>query len=69
VGHGIGIELYDRPLISPGEDTLLESSMVINIETPYYELKFGGVQVEDCLLITDNGYQPFNKSTHELVRL
>lgn len=54
-GHGIGREIYDFPSISPNDETLIEAGMVINIETPLYDLGWGGLQVEDTLVVTDDG--------------
>ena len=50
-GHGIGMEVYEPPSISPNDDTILEEGMVINLETPYYELGFAGLIVEDCMVV------------------
>jgi Xaa-Pro aminopeptidase len=66
VGHGIGIEGYDPPLLSPNNNMLLEPGMVINVETPYYELGFGGVTVEDTMVITEDGFQFLTESSREL---
>lgn len=55
VGHGVGLEVWELPLLIPGNDTVLEKEMVINIEPPYAELGFAGLQVEDTLLITEKG--------------
>ncbi|MCL4459927.1 MAG: Xaa-Pro peptidase family protein [Chloroflexi bacterium] len=55
-GHGIGLDLYETLLVAPNDATVLEEGMVVNIETPYYELGFGGLQVEDTALITADGY-------------
>lgn len=57
LGHGNGIEGYDLPLISLDNKSELESGMVICVETPYYEPGFGGLQIEDIVEITPNGYQ------------
>lgn len=57
VGHGIGIEVYDPPLLAPTSDDVLEEGMVVNVETPYYEFGFGGVQVEDTVVVTGDGYR------------
>jgi Xaa-Pro dipeptidase len=65
-GHGIGIELYDPPLIAPRDDRALEESMVFCVETPYYELEFGGLQVEDVIVVTNKGYEPLSESSKEL---
>jgi Xaa-Pro aminopeptidase len=66
VGHGIGIECYDPPFLNPTSGHILEEGMVVNVETPYYELGFGGVQVEDTLVVTKNGYQLFTKADRNL---
>ena len=65
-GHGIGLEFYDPPLISPHDHTKIEEGMVLNIETPYYELGFGGLQVEDTVLVTESGVRYLTKSSREL---
>lgn len=55
VGHGIGLDGYDAPLISPGSQDILEEGMVLCIETPYYLIGSYGLQVEDMFVITANG--------------
>ena len=40
--------------------------MVVNVETPYYELGFGGVQVEDTLVVTKNGYRLLTQADRNL---
>lgn len=55
VGHGIGVELYDRVLITPTCDDSLEEGTVVNVETPYHELGFGAVQVEDPFVVGRSG--------------
>jgi len=68
-GHGIGLEVYDPPTIAPGVDVLLEPGMVLCIETPYYELGWAGIQVEDTIAVTKDGYRFLSKSSRELIRV
>ncbi|MDG6901641.1 MAG: aminopeptidase P family protein [Nitrososphaerota archaeon] len=68
VGHGIGMEVYDPPSISETDDTVLEEGMVINLETPYYELGVGGLIVEDCLVVRGRGYDLLSKLSRRLSR-
>lgn len=56
-GHGIGGDVYEPPIISPAFDTPLAPGMTFCFETPYYELGWGGMMVEDTLVVTDSGYQ------------
>ena len=65
-GHGIGMEVYDPPMISAADDTILEEGMVINLETPYYELGVTGLIVEDCLVVRRRGYELLSKLNREL---
>ena len=68
VGHGIGIALagYDRPLLGPNDHTPLEPGMVMEVETPYYEYGWGGIQVEDTVLVTESGCQILTSLSREL---
>jgi Xaa-Pro dipeptidase len=67
VGHGIGLEIYDPPSIIPENDIKLEAGMVLCLETPYYEPGWGGVQVEDTILITDDSSRGLTKTSRDLV--
>jgi Xaa-Pro aminopeptidase len=55
VGHGIGVEVYDRVLVTPTSDDALEAGTVVNFETPYYEFGFGAAMVEDPFVVRENG--------------
>ncbi|MGE3159420.1 MAG: M24 family metallopeptidase, partial [Xanthobacteraceae bacterium] len=55
VGHGIGVDGYDPPNIAESSKDVLEENMVVCIETPYYELGFAGLQVEDMVRVTKDG--------------
>jgi Xaa-Pro aminopeptidase len=57
VGHGIGVDGYDPPNIAASSNGVFEENMVVCIETPYYELGFAGLQVEDMVHITKDGAQ------------
>lgn len=68
VGHGIGIGLagYDKPLLAPADRTPLEPNMVLCVETPYYELGWGSVQVEDMIVVTESGCRRLTSMSREL---
>ncbi|MFZ0168791.1 MAG: Xaa-Pro peptidase family protein [Candidatus Dormiibacterota bacterium] len=55
VGHGIGQETYEDPVLAPESQIALEVGMVFEVETPYYQLGFGGAFIEDTVLITEEG--------------
>ena len=76
-GHGLGLEFYEIPAICPApgsqasssgyEDTVLEEGMVFNIEAPYYELGFGGMQLEESVLVTADGYECLTQWDREMM--
>ena len=67
VGHGVGLDTYDPPLLSDADATELEAGMVFEVETPYYELGFAGLQVEDTVVVTENGNRILTRTPRELV--
>jgi Xaa-Pro aminopeptidase len=64
-GHGIGAG-FDLPLISPFDNTPLEENMVLEIETPYRELGFGGFMLEDTILVKKSGAELLTKIDRNL---
>lgn len=66
-GHGIGIKTYDPPLIAADDNTVLEEGMVINLETPYHELGFGCVTIEDTILLTKHGAEQLTSLPKDLI--
>jgi Xaa-Pro aminopeptidase len=66
VGHGIGLEAYDRPLLTPDNRELLEEGAVINVETPYYEFGLGALQIEDPILVGSTGNQLLTSSRRDI---
>lgn len=56
-GHGIGLDVYEAPIVRPGQDVPLEEGMTFCFETPYYELGWGGMMVEDALVVTADGVE------------
>lgn len=65
-GHGIGREVYEPPIIAPSYDTPLEPGMTFCFETPFYELGWGGMMVEDTLVVTEDGCQMLSSSDRSL---
>jgi len=57
VGHGIGIDGYDIPVLSPSSRDVVEEDMVLCVETPYYELGQWGLQVEDMMVVRTDGVE------------
>ena len=66
-GHGVGLRIHEWPRVSQQDDTELKPGMVITIEPGIYLPKFGGVRIEDTVLITENGAVRLTKTERELI--
>lgn len=69
VGHGLGLEIHEDPFMSEGYTAPLQAGMVVTMEPGIYIQGWGGVRVEDTVLVTDEGPQVFNTVTHDLLEL
>jgi len=68
-GHGIGLEGYDAPLINSQDTTVLEPGMVLCIEVPLYRVGYGGYQMEDTIVVTENGADVLTSAPLELLTI
>ena len=66
VGHGLGLDVYDFPILTSTTDDLIEAGMVVAIETPYYELGFAGLHPEDAVLVTETGGEYLTRGDRSL---
>ena len=53
LGHGIGIEVHERPYISANSNDVLKEGMVFTIEPGFY--KAGGLRIENDFVLTKDG--------------
>jgi len=67
LGHGIGLQVHEWPRISQYDETVLKEGMVVTIEPGIYIPKFGGVRIEDTVVITKNGAKRLTKTDRELI--
>ncbi|MBE3570312.1 MAG: aminopeptidase P family protein, partial [Bacillales bacterium] len=69
LGHGIGLEVHERPLLSMRSDMVLQPGMVVTVEPGIYVHGLGGVRIEDDTIITSSGNETITHSTKELIIL
>jgi len=68
-GHGVGLEIHEAPTVSPRSEDILQPGMIITIEPGVYLPGWGGIRIEDVVLVTTDGYEVLTKSTKELIAI
>lgn len=57
LGHGVGLEVHEQPLVSGRSEAVAEIDMVFTIEPGIYLPGAGGVRIEDTIQVTADGYR------------
>lgn len=69
IGHGIGLSLHEPPFMGPNSEDILEINSIRTIEPGIYIPNWGGVRIEDQIIITETGYENLTWITHDLIEL
>ncbi len=67
LGHGVGLEIHEKPTVSSRSNQLVEEGMVITIEPGVYIPGLGGVRIEDLVYVTADGCTVLSKVCKELI--
>jgi Xaa-Pro aminopeptidase len=66
LGHGIGLQVHERPYLSPTDHTPLRAGMVITNEPGIYIPGWGGVRLEEMVLITETDPEVLPSASWEI---
>lgn len=69
LGHGVGLAVHEEPRLSPLGERTLEANMVVTDEPGIYIAGYGGVRIEDLVLVTEQGNRVLSKSPKHLIEL
>lgn len=69
LGHSVGLYIHELPSLSPNDSTVLEENMIETIEPGIYIPDFGGVRIEDMVVVTREGRRNLAHSPKELIEL
>lgn len=67
LGHSLGLTVHDGAGFSPREKTRLQPGMVLTVEPGVYVPGFGGVRIEEDVLVTETGCEVLSRSPRELM--
>ena len=65
-GHGLGLEIHERPRIGQKDSTVLEAGMAITIEPGVYIEGWGGIRIEDTVVVTEKGCEVLTPTSKDL---
>ncbi|MCM1507048.1 MAG: aminopeptidase P family protein [Ruminococcus flavefaciens] len=69
LGHGVGLEIHEKPNASPNYNVALEKNSVVTVEPGIYIAGKFGVRIEDFVILTENGCDNLTKYAKNIISL
>jgi Xaa-Pro dipeptidase len=66
LGHGVGLEVHEPPTLSPESKEVLAAGNVVTVEPGIYLVGYGGVRIEDTVLVQRNGAEKLTNGPYAL---
>ncbi|MDP3724141.1 MAG: M24 family metallopeptidase, partial [bacterium] len=61
LGHGIGKKVHEEPSIGPKSQAVLKEGMTFTVEPGIYDKRWGGIRIEDTVVMTKSGVKRLTK--------
>lgn len=69
LGHSVGLDIHENPRLNAKEESILFAGMTETVEPGIYIKGFGGVRIEDLVVVTETGCENFTHSEKKLIEL
>jgi len=66
LGHGVGLEIHEAPTLSPDSKDVLKVGNIVTVEPGIYIVGFGGIRIEDTVLVTKEGIEKLTNAPYTL---
>ena len=67
LGHGVGLDVHEEPILATRNKAPLEEGNVVTVEPGVYFKHEFGIRIEDFGIVTHDGFEVFTESSHDMV--